>query len=100
MGNRLDTELKQITQSLSLLKESHENQVGSVHGSPSFGKPSGKGTPKAKGLREPNLLVKDSLELPSSNENNQVTNMTLNDPKGFEDRLMKRVKEALKGIID
>jgi hypothetical protein len=40
------------------------------------------------------------MEFSDSNENSQFPNMTLKDPKGFEGRLMKSVKDALRGIID
>ena len=40
------------------------------------------------------MIIKDSLDQPTSSEN-----LILNDPLGFEDRLMARVKDALKGII-
>ena len=96
MGNRLDTELRQITESISLLKDTHEN--GSLHGN-SPGPQGGltKSTPKPAKRKAPKeLVIKDTLDFDSPTNKN----MTLNDPQGFEDRLMARVKEALKGIID
>ncbi len=85
MGNRLDTELRQITDSISLLKEGHE-----IASSPNFGGNKGPSPKVQKGKPTTNKENMDS----------ESTLMTLNDPKGFEDRLMARVKDALKGIID
>jgi hypothetical protein len=57
MGNRLDNELRQITDCLTLLKESHENT--NSHGSPKavVGKAFIKTTPKTKGTRKHKELV-------------------------------------------
>lgn len=66
MGNRLDTELRQITESITLLKESHENNNNS---SSQESPGARKSTPKGKvGLKKP-LVIKDSLEMPGSIEN-------------------------------
>ena len=95
MGNRLDTELREITESISLLKDSHEN--GSLHGNSPGPHGQTKSTPKPAKRKAPKeLVIKDTLVLDSPTHKN----MTLNDPQGFEDRLMARVKDALKGIID
>lgn len=79
MGNRLDTELKQITESISLLKDSHEinKNGGSIENSPEKAGNTSKGTGRKK---VKHLVIKDSLTLPSSPENARANNMTLNDP--------------------
>ena len=75
MGNRLDTELRQITESISMLKDTHEN--GSLHGSPP--RQNGKGTPKPVKRRNPKeLVIKDTLDFDSPKNSNFV-NMTVHD---------------------
>jgi hypothetical protein len=71
MSNRLDTELRDITESISMLKSSAR-----------------------RGNNSPNIK-KVGMSVP---DNKPLNEMRLSD--GFEDRLMNRVQEALQGIMD
>lgn len=81
MSNRLDTELRDITESINMLKSN------SARGRKSSNSPKSKKHFKREEIEERPAAV-------------EPAEMRLSDPKGFEDRLMNRVKEALKGIMD
>ncbi len=70
MSNRLDTELRDITESISMLKSNSSRPNENI---------------SLKKIKKKDIEV-------SSQE------MILSE--GFEDRLMNRVKDALKGIMD
>jgi len=92
MSTRLDNELKQIAESISMLNNAQTPK-----------------TPKsqreiAKKAQAKEIIVLDAETDKFPPEPSSVINsgdpLRLNDPKGFEDRLMSRVKDALKAIID
>jgi hypothetical protein len=92
MSTRLDNELKQITESIQMLNN-HVQTPGSSKSQREV----------AKRAQTKKIIVVDTEndKFPDPTPlDNSGGDLRLNDPKGFEDRLMSRVKDALKAIID